>query len=150
MSLRNTSETSSRTLTYIRSTVSDFIILISRRINNSRLRFFPGKVKSRWSSPFVVTQLFPHGAIKVTHLSKVTFKVNSHYLKPYIINNAPYEAGGEKLQLLKPSWCVHRYIKLVTSNKHFFRDNPSCSFFLFIFIILLFFIYSWAFMLCWC
>lgn len=103
MSLRNTSETSSRTLTYIRSTVSDFIILISRRINNSRLRFFPGKVKSRWSSPFVVTQLFPHGAIKVTHLSKVTFKVNSHYLKPYIINNAPYEAGGEKLQLLKPS-----------------------------------------------
>ena len=28
---------------------------------NSRLKLFPGKLKSRWSGPFTVTQVFSHG-----------------------------------------------------------------------------------------
>ena len=28
---------------------------------NSRLKLFPGKLKSRWSRPFIVTQVFPYG-----------------------------------------------------------------------------------------
>ena len=28
---------------------------------NSRLKLFPGKLKSRWSGPFIVTQVFPYG-----------------------------------------------------------------------------------------
>ncbi|XP_012844566.1 PREDICTED: uncharacterized protein LOC105964603 [Erythranthe guttata] len=32
---------------------------------NSRLRLFPGKLKSRWSGPFIVQQVFPHGAIEI-------------------------------------------------------------------------------------
>ena len=27
---------------------------------NSRLKLFPGKLKSRWSGPFTVTKVFPH------------------------------------------------------------------------------------------
>jgi len=50
---------------------------------NSRLRLFPGKLKSRWSGPYSVTQLSPHGAIEITHPEKGTFKVNGHRLKPY-------------------------------------------------------------------
>jgi hypothetical protein len=34
-------------------------------IYNSRLRLFPGKLKSRWSGPCVVTKVFPHGALEV-------------------------------------------------------------------------------------
>ena len=30
---------------------------------NSRLRLFPGKLRSCWDGPFIVTQVFPHGAI---------------------------------------------------------------------------------------
>ncbi|XP_039146792.1 uncharacterized protein LOC120284033, partial [Dioscorea cayenensis subsp. rotundata] len=30
---------------------------------NSRLRLFPGKLKSRWSGPYTVTKVSPHGAI---------------------------------------------------------------------------------------
>jgi len=32
---------------------------------NYRLRLFPGKLKSRWSGPFVVKQVKPYGAIEI-------------------------------------------------------------------------------------
>ena len=51
---------------------------------NSRLRLFPGKLKSRWSGPFIVTKVFPHGAVEVSHETKGTFKVNGQRLKHYI------------------------------------------------------------------
>ena len=50
---------------------------------NSRLKLFPGKLKSRWSGPFTVTQVFPHGGAKIMHPEKGTFKVNIQRLKPY-------------------------------------------------------------------
>ncbi|XP_026411049.1 uncharacterized protein LOC113306312 [Papaver somniferum] len=54
---------------------------------NSRLKLFPGKLRSRWSGPFVVTNVFPYGAVEVTSLTKGTiFKVNVHILKPYYEN----------------------------------------------------------------
>ena len=50
---------------------------------NSRLKLFPGKLKSRWSGPFTVTKVFPHGGAEVTHPEKGTFTVNIQRLKPY-------------------------------------------------------------------
>ena len=52
---------------------------------NSRLRLFPGKLRSRWDGPFIVTQVFPYGAIELKNLKQGnTFKVNGQRLKPYI------------------------------------------------------------------
>ena len=50
---------------------------------NSRLRRFPGKLKSRWSGQFTVTIIFYYGTVEVTHPKKGTFKVNGHLLKLY-------------------------------------------------------------------
>ena len=50
---------------------------------NSRLKLFPGKLKSRWSGPFTVTKVFSHGGAEVTHPEKGTFTVNTQRLKPY-------------------------------------------------------------------
>ena len=50
---------------------------------NSRLKLFPGKLKSRWSRPFVITQAFPYGSMELTHLEKCTFKMNGQRFKPY-------------------------------------------------------------------
>ena len=50
---------------------------------NSRLKLFPGKLRTRWSGPFVVTKVFPYGVVEVTHAEKGTFQVNGHCLKPY-------------------------------------------------------------------
>ena len=51
---------------------------------HSWLRLFPGKLRSRWIRPFVVTNVFPQGAVEIQSLatSKV-FKVNGHRLKPF-------------------------------------------------------------------
>ncbi|KAK8715707.1 hypothetical protein V6N13_043035 [Hibiscus sabdariffa] len=51
---------------------------------NSRLRLFPGKLKSQWSEPFIVDKVYPHGVVdlKVPN-SDVIFKVNGQRLKVY-------------------------------------------------------------------
>ncbi|GMJ12516.1 hypothetical protein HRI_004920800 [Hibiscus trionum] len=57
---------------------------------NSRLKLFPGKLKSRWSDPFQVVQVFPHGAITIKSLkNKHQFKVNGQRLKHYQGTEAP-------------------------------------------------------------
>ena len=49
---------------------------------HSRLRLFPSKLRSCWIGPFVVTNVFPYGAVEIQSLatSKV-FKGNGHRLK---------------------------------------------------------------------
>ncbi|KAK1423118.1 hypothetical protein QVD17_18413 [Tagetes erecta] len=51
---------------------------------NSRLRLFPGKLRSRWSGPFVVTEVFPYGTVEIEGPDGTKFKVNGHRLKHYI------------------------------------------------------------------
>ncbi|XP_021854467.2 uncharacterized protein [Spinacia oleracea] len=50
---------------------------------NSRLRLFPGKLKSRWSGPFTITEVKEHGAIEVASENGTKFKVNGQRLKLY-------------------------------------------------------------------
>ncbi|KAL7590374.1 hypothetical protein Lser_V15G40865 [Lactuca serriola] len=50
---------------------------------NSRLKLFPGKVKSRWDGPFLVKKVFPHGAIELLSKDGTPFKVNGHRVKRY-------------------------------------------------------------------
>ncbi|KAM1999884.1 hypothetical protein ACFX16_007256 [Malus domestica] len=51
---------------------------------NSRLRLFPGKLRSKWVGPFIVTNVFPHGAVQIKSArTQQEFKVNGHRLKPY-------------------------------------------------------------------
>ncbi|MCI32255.1 hypothetical protein A2U01_0053468, partial [Trifolium medium] len=52
---------------------------------NSRLRLFPGKLKSRWYGPFVIKEVFPHGAVEIFKLGEEddSFKVNGQRLKVY-------------------------------------------------------------------
>jgi hypothetical protein len=52
---------------------------------NSRLKLFPGKLKSRWSGPFIIKEVFPHGAIEIFPPGEEdkAFKVNGQRLKIY-------------------------------------------------------------------
>ena len=51
---------------------------------NSKLRFMPKKLRSRWIGPFVVTNIFLFGTIKIKNeeINNV-FKVNKHRLKHF-------------------------------------------------------------------
>ena len=49
---------------------------------NSRLKLMPGKLRSRWIGPFVVTKVFSYGAVEIKSLdTDKVFKVNGHRLK---------------------------------------------------------------------
>ena len=50
---------------------------------NSRFPLFPGKLKSRWSGPFSITHIFPHGAVEIKSRNGIPFKVNGQRLKLY-------------------------------------------------------------------
>ncbi|GJS88388.1 reverse transcriptase domain-containing protein [Tanacetum coccineum] len=56
---------------------------------NSRLKIFLGKLKTRWSGPFTVTQVFPYGTIKLSQNFGPNFKVNGHRLKHYFGGDVP-------------------------------------------------------------
>ena len=55
---------------------------------NSRLKLFPGKLKSKWSCPFKVVKIYLHGAVDLANANGEIFKVNGHRLKPYFIGDA--------------------------------------------------------------
>nr|GFC00376.1 reverse transcriptase domain-containing protein [Tanacetum cinerariifolium] len=50
---------------------------------NSRLKIFSGKLKSRWSGPFTIAEIYTYGTAKLTHSDGSNFKVNCHRLKHY-------------------------------------------------------------------
>ncbi|GKA37333.1 hypothetical protein Tco_0723898 [Tanacetum coccineum] len=41
---------------------------------NSRLKLFPGKLKSRWYRPYIVSKVFPYGAIEALSAKKSNLK----------------------------------------------------------------------------
>ena len=51
---------------------------------NLRLRLFLGKLRTRWSGPFVIVKVSPHGAVELQTNDGITFKVNGQHLKHYI------------------------------------------------------------------
>ena len=52
---------------------------------NTRLRFFPGKLRSRWSGPFEIIQVFLYGTVELENLeTQHRFRVNGHRAKPYL------------------------------------------------------------------
>ncbi|XP_015165554.1 uncharacterized protein [Solanum tuberosum] len=51
---------------------------------NSKLRLFPGKLKSRWIGPFRVTQVFPDRVVELENKEGGWFKVNGQRIKVYM------------------------------------------------------------------
>ncbi|GJX49888.1 reverse transcriptase domain-containing protein [Tanacetum coccineum] len=56
---------------------------------NSRLKIFSGKLKTRWSGPFTITQVFQYGTVELSQNSEPNFKVNGHRIKHYFGGDVP-------------------------------------------------------------
>nr|GEW04912.1 hypothetical protein [Tanacetum cinerariifolium] len=56
---------------------------------NSRLKIFLGKLKSRWSGPFTISEIYPYGTAKLVYPDGCNFKVNCHRLKHYHGGDTP-------------------------------------------------------------
>ncbi|KAI5320969.1 hypothetical protein L3X38_040677 [Prunus dulcis] len=52
---------------------------------NSRLHLFPGKLRTKWTGPFIIKRVFPYGIVEVEDPKNGNiFKVNGQRLKPYL------------------------------------------------------------------
>ncbi|KAG7528701.1 Ribonuclease H-like superfamily [Arabidopsis suecica] len=65
---------------------------------NSRLKLFPGKLKSRWSGPFTIKEVLPFGAISLFTKDGSEFKVNGQRLKKYLADSVIPEGSTVHLQ----------------------------------------------------
>ncbi|RDX83816.1 putative mitochondrial protein, partial [Mucuna pruriens] len=71
---------------------------------NSRLKLIAGKLRSRWDGPFVITNVFPHGAVQLKdEHSNSTFQVNGHQIKPFHEGPAPITHDMEIISLMEPA-----------------------------------------------
>ncbi|GJW68794.1 hypothetical protein Tco_0123218 [Tanacetum coccineum] len=50
---------------------------------NSRLKMYPGKLKSKWSGSNIVKMVYPYGAVEIIDKNGCNFKVNGQRLKKY-------------------------------------------------------------------
>ncbi|KAL1204641.1 hypothetical protein V5N11_010744 [Cardamine amara subsp. amara] len=55
---------------------------------NSRLKLFPGKLRSRWSGPFAIKEIRPYGAVVLLDATGTEFVVNDQRLKSYLAESA--------------------------------------------------------------
>ncbi|XP_070015941.1 uncharacterized protein [Nicotiana sylvestris] len=68
---------------------------------NSRLRLFPVKLKSHWSGPFRVVEVFPSGAVEIaSEKDSHTFRVNGQRLKLYVGMDEPKKVS--EIHLTEP------------------------------------------------
>ncbi|KAG7548011.1 Ribonuclease H domain [Arabidopsis suecica] len=65
-------------------TLKDFKVGDQVLLFNSRLKLFPGKLKSRWSGPFTIKEVLPFGAISLFAKDGSEFRVNGQRLKKYL------------------------------------------------------------------
>nr|GEU34763.1 reverse transcriptase domain-containing protein [Tanacetum cinerariifolium] len=73
------------------SKIKDHVFNIDDRVLlfNSRLKIFSGKLKSRWSSPFTISQVYPYGTVELSQPDSPNFKVNGHRVKYYFGEDVP-------------------------------------------------------------
>nr|GEW99163.1 reverse transcriptase domain-containing protein [Tanacetum cinerariifolium] len=62
---------------------------------NSRLKIFSGKLKTRWSGPFTITQVFSYGTIELSQPNGPNFKVNGHRMKHYFRGDIPSNVASD-------------------------------------------------------
>nr|GEW40590.1 hypothetical protein [Tanacetum cinerariifolium] len=59
------------------SKIKDHVFNVGDRVLlfNSRLKIFSGKLKTRWSGPFTITQVFPYGTVELSQTNGQNLKV---------------------------------------------------------------------------
>ena len=68
--------------------VRDLVLL-----DSSELPCLPGKLKSKWTGPYLITQVFPHKAVELKAKEEVGFKMNRERMKIYF----GHKASGNKV-----------------------------------------------------
>ncbi|KAL7590341.1 hypothetical protein Lser_V15G38074 [Lactuca serriola] len=69
---------------------------------HSRFKLISGKLSSCWVGPFIVSNVFDHGAIEIkSEQSGKIFKVNGHRLKPFYEG---FHVTNEEVEACVSAW----------------------------------------------
>nr|GEW01959.1 hypothetical protein [Tanacetum cinerariifolium] len=90
---------------------------------NSRLKIFSGKLKSRWSGPFTISQVYPYGTIELSQPDGPNFKVNGHRLKHYFGEEIPIIL--ENLKTHTEGFCPPVFISSASLGNHVSKSNRA-------------------------
>ncbi|KAL6326051.1 hypothetical protein AAG906_000926 [Vitis piasezkii] len=97
---------------------------------DSKLHLFPGKLKSRWTGPFIIHEVHPNGVVEIFNpTGNQTFKVNGHRLKPFI---EPYSTDKEEINLLEPPQLEGKRYHGLNKSMNFCYSFIVISLFLFL------------------
>ena len=64
-------------------------------VDSSGVPCLPGKLKSKWTGPYLIIQVFPHGAVQLEDKEGVRFKRNRDRIKLYFKHRA---SGNEVIE----------------------------------------------------
>ena len=82
----------------------EFVVGQQLLLYNSKLSLMGGKLQSKWIGPFVVSNVYPYGAVEIKSQSTdKSFKMNGHRLKPFLNNPALVDIVIEETSLLDPA-----------------------------------------------
>nr|GEZ10928.1 reverse transcriptase domain-containing protein [Tanacetum cinerariifolium] len=85
---------------------------------NSRLKIFSRKLKTRWSGPFTITQVFPYGTVKLSQPNGPNFKCRSPVCWT--------EVGDSQLTGLEIIHETTKKIIQIQSRMQAARDQQKC------------------------
>jgi hypothetical protein len=76
----------------------------------SHLRFFAGKLLSKWEGPFIIEEVYHSGAIKIaSHKDNTTQVVNGQRLKHYISGDS-YNEDIDVIQVVTPEEFIKEHM----------------------------------------
>ncbi|XP_042059557.1 uncharacterized protein LOC121804077 [Salvia splendens] len=75
-------------------TLGDVVLL-----HNSRLSLFPGKLKLKWTGPYMIKKIYDSGMVELLAPDGTLFQANGHRVKKYYNSNKVME---EEVTLEEP------------------------------------------------
>ena len=84
---------------------------------NSRLRFFAGKLLSKWEGPYVIEEVYHSGAIKINKFEGTNPKVvNGQRIKHYISGN-PINVETNVIEIVTPKEYIRDTFRNVSDSE---------------------------------
>jgi len=71
-----------------KNTKQDFMVGDLVLVDSSGSTCLPCKLMSKWTGPYLITQVFPHGAVELKAKEEVRFKMNRDRIKLYFGHKA--------------------------------------------------------------
>ena len=79
--------------TELKNAKQEFMVGDLVLVDSSGVPCLPDKLKSKWTGPYLITQVFPHGAVELKAKERVQFKRNRDRIKLYF----GHKASGNKV-----------------------------------------------------